>query len=437
MTRSEHAHPEGVVCSRHVFRAVTVLTITLAAAVAAATAAAATTERVSLTATGGEGNAASYGQAVSHDCRYVAFASDASNLVVGDTNGEGDFFLHDRTAQTTIRVDVSSAGAQVNGQPFFDPYSLAISAGGRDVVFGSFASGLVAGDTNGHEDVYLRDTLTGKTVRVSRTPGHRQFHADSYGPAVSADGRYVAWTTSPPTTGRRIWEADRTLGTVRPVSVGRRGNWLPDSQGEQLSADGRYVVIGELTRTSGWQVYLHDMRTRRNTLVSRSIRGGPGHGASESASISADGRYIAYDSRATDLVRNDTNRRMDTFLFDRRTGKTSIVTLTSSGRQVTGPFSGGLSDSTGVSPQGRYVVFSTMLPLDPADTNHRRDVYVRDRGTHTTIRMSLSSTGTQLGREALAPALCAGPSAAFFSADQHVVAADTNNTEDVFLRLGP
>jgi Tol biopolymer transport system component len=395
------------------------------------------TERASLTNTGGQANDLSFAPAVSADCRNVAFASGASNLVSGDTNADGDFFVRDRTAATTVRVDVATSGAQAGTQRFFDGFSLAISADGRFVAFGSFATNLVSGDTNGHEDIFVRDLVTGTTTRVSLAPGRRQFSDDSYLPSISADGRFIAFTTQPPTSGRRIWLRDRQLGTVRPVSVkGRSGRWMPDSQGESVSADGRWVAFNSLT-AHGWQVYVHDMVTGTTRLKSVSIHGGPVNGRSESPSVSADGRYVAFDSTATDLVRADTNRRMDVFVTDRVTHTIHRVDLTTTGQQATGPLSGGLADTTAISPHGRYVAFSTPLVLDPSDTNHHPDVYVRDRGTHTTTRMSVSSSGAQVASPSSSPSLCAGPSAGFVSLAPNLVPNDTNGTGDIFLRTGP
>ncbi len=396
-----------------------------------------TTERVSLTAGGGQADGASLAAVVSSDCRYVGFSSGASNLVPGDTNGRWDVFVRDRVAGTTTRVDVSTAGAQATGTASdFDPYSVAISADGRFVAFGSFAPNLVTGDTNGTEDVFVHDMVTGVTTRVSVGPGGRQLTGESYLPFITADGRFVTFTNAPGATGRRVWIRDRRMATVRPVSVDSHGHWLADSQWASVSADGSRVAFDSLT--SNWQVYVHDMVTGATRLKSVSVAGGPADGRSLPPSISADGRYVAFDSPARDLVAGDTNGRMDVFVADRLTNTIRRVDLTSTGHQATGPLSSnGLSDQIAFSPDGRYIAFSTLLLLVPGDTNNRRDVYVRDTQAGTTTRMSVSSTGSQLSVGGFEPALCAGPSASLISAAAGVVPGDTNAQSDAFLRTGP
>jgi Tol biopolymer transport system component len=148
-----------------------------------------TTERVSIATGGAEGNGHSSAESISADGRFVAFESQASNLVSGDTNGQADIFVRDRQTGTTERVSRATSGAQGNslsGGP-------AISADGRFVAFLSFSTNLVPGDTNGHYDIFVRDRLNGTTERVSVATGGTQADGDSYSPAISADGRYVAF----------------------------------------------------------------------------------------------------------------------------------------------------------------------------------------------------------------------------------------------------
>ena len=148
-----------------------------------------TTERVSVDSAGAQGNGASSVPSISADGRYVAFLSDATNLVAGDTNGVSDVFVHDRTTGATERASVSTGGTQSDGGCGY----VAISPDGRFVAFGSLAANLVSGDTNGTGDVFLRDRTTGTTERVSVTTGGAQGNNFSGSPAVSADGRYVAF----------------------------------------------------------------------------------------------------------------------------------------------------------------------------------------------------------------------------------------------------
>jgi Tol biopolymer transport system component len=149
----------------------------------------ATTSRVSVASDGTQANNDSWETAISADGRYVAFRSLANNLISGDTNGFPNVFVHDRQTGLTNRVSVASDGSQANGGS--GPPS--ISANGRYVAFASWASNLVSGDTNNFIDIFVHDRHTGQTSRVSVASDETQANADSYGPSISADGRYVAF----------------------------------------------------------------------------------------------------------------------------------------------------------------------------------------------------------------------------------------------------
>jgi Tol biopolymer transport system component len=215
----------------------------------------ATTTRVSVATSGTQGNGSSYSgpSAISADGRFVAFDSEASNLVGGDTNGWGDVFVHDRATGATTRVSVATGGAQGNGDSgaAWDDVA-AISADGRFVAFFSEASNLVAGDTNGVHDVFVHDRDTGVTTRVSvgtgGTEGNGRAHAI---PAISADGGHVAFTSEATNLvagdtndATDIFVHDRDTGSTTRVSVGTDGtegngySWIPS-----LSADGTSVAF--------------------------------------------------------------------------------------------------------------------------------------------------------------------------------------------------
>ena len=147
------------------------------------------TTRVSVATGGGQVNAASVDAELSQDGRYVAFESDATNLVLGDTNRNGDVFVHDRQTGITIRVSVASGGGQANEESL----EATISGDGRFVAFLSFASNLVSGDTNGEGDVFVHDTQTNTTTRMSVGTGGEQGNDFSCNPAISHDGRIVGF----------------------------------------------------------------------------------------------------------------------------------------------------------------------------------------------------------------------------------------------------
>jgi len=149
------------------------------------------TTRVSVSSDGQQGNSSSIFSSVSADGRFVAFLSYASDLVDGDTNGKPDVFVHDRLTRKTTRVSVSSDGQQGSGDGSYD--SPSVSADGRFVAFLSYASDLVAGDTNGTADVFVHDRLTRKTTRSSVSSGGQRGYGDSRSPSISADGHFVAF----------------------------------------------------------------------------------------------------------------------------------------------------------------------------------------------------------------------------------------------------
>lgn len=280
-----------------------------------------------------------------------------------------------------------------------------VSADGRFVAFRSAASTLVADDTNGTLDVFVRDRLLGVTERISvpypGAPGDT-FHCSS--PAISADGRHVAFTSSNPnvvpgaTVGDPdVYVRDRESGTTERISVssaGAPGNYHSDSP--SLSADGRYVafrsdssnlVTPDLNGYTG-DVFVHDRQTGETRLVSVDSSEAQGNGASGTPTISADGRYVAFPSSATNLVPNDTNGHVDYFVHDMQTGITERVSVSSSGAQ--GDYEAGyLYVAPSISADGRLVAFaSAATNLVAGDYNEAVDVFVRDRWLGTTQRVT-------------------------------------------------
>src|SRR5437762_932588 len=191
-----------------------------------------TTVRVSVASGGTEGDDASLGSALSADGRFVAFDSAATDLVAGDTNGVSDVFVHDRQTGTIERVSVASGGAQGDGSSGLIGFAFppALSAAGRFVAFVSAATNLVTGDTNGAADVFVRDRQTGTTERVSVASGGTQGNAASWGLALSADGRFVAFQSDATnlvagdTNGATdVFVRDRQTGMTERVSVASGG----------------------------------------------------------------------------------------------------------------------------------------------------------------------------------------------------------------------
>ncbi len=284
---------------------------------------------VSVDSTGNPANGGSYSPVLSADGRYVAFRSEASNLVAGDTNNAQDVFVRDVVAGTTTRVSVDSTGTQGNG----DSYNAVVSADGRYVVFESEASNLVFGDTNDDVDVFVRDVVAGTTTRVSVDSIGTQGTGGSGRPSVSADGRYVVF----------------------------------DSVASNL-------VAGDTNGAD--DVFVRDLVAGTTTRVSVDSAGGQANGPSpffSPSSISADGRYVVFDSGASNLVTGDTNDTGDVFVRDLVAGTTTRVSVDSIGRQGNSH-----SYEPAISADSRYVAYrSAASNLVPGDTNGVADVVVR------------------------------------------------------------
>jgi archaellum component FlaF (FlaF/FlaG flagellin family) len=296
-----------------------------------------TTERVSVSDTGAQGDAdGSFGSSVSRDGRYVVFMSAADNLVEGDTNGSIDVFVRDRVAGTTRRVSVSSTGEQSDAPSSVS--STSVSASGRFVVFDSTASNLVPHDTNGTNDVFVRDTATGVTRRVSVSSTGRQARSFSNDSSISADGRMVAF-----------------------------------------ASDASNLVAGDDNQQV--DVFRRDRRTGRTRVVSVSSSGEQGDFFSRRPSLSAHGRYVAFQSQADNLVPGDTNVADDVFVRDVRDGTTSRVSVDSRGLEATPAYEfGEVGYEPAISRTGRFVVFSSHSDfLVPGDTNRWSDVFLRER----------------------------------------------------------
>lgn len=408
------------------------------------------TTRVSVDSSGNQSSSYSYLPAVSGDGRHVVFASLADNLVIGDGNGSWDVFVHDRQSGATTRVSVGAGGIEADGASL-EPD---ISDDGRFVAFSSSATNLVAGDSNGSDDVFVRDRQSGVTTRVSRASDGAQGDQYSLYPSLSADGRFVAFWSA---AGNLVtgdsngvddgFVHDRQSGVTTRVSVassGAQGNAA--SELPRISADGRFVAFDSLAtqlvagdRNGGRDVFVHDRQLSATERVPDVAvpppAGAPwlGDGVSwtRSRSLSADGRYLAFVSQATNLVVGDSFGQNDIFVRDLRAGITTRVSVDSSGTQANG-----YSDSPSISAEGRYVAFqSNASNLVSGDSNGATDVFRHDRQTGVTIRLSVNDAGVQGNGNSLVPAISAqGDRIAFISLATNLVAGDGNGRQDVFLR---
>jgi Tol biopolymer transport system component len=320
--------------------------------------------RVSVDSSGTQATAMSSGASISADGRYVAFSSSAPGLVPGDTNNREDIFVHDCLTGLTTRVSVSSSGVQANG----DSAGAAISADGRFAAFSSDASNLVSGDTNKKSDIFIRDMASGAVSRVSVTSSGGQSKDNSYAPSISADGRNVAFFSyasnlvSGDTNARAdVFVRDRTAKRTSRVSIDSSEHQYAknSSRSPSISADGRYVAFetGQTLITTDLQteIYVRDRTAGTTKRVSGDSFGATGNGWSFQPSISADGRYVAYVSLASNLVPGDTNRAQDVFRYDRVTGLTRRVSVDSAGLESGGDARS--KASFAISADGKYVAF--------------------------------------------------------------------------------
>jgi Tol biopolymer transport system component len=403
---------------------------------------AARTEVVSVNSAGVEGNQATEEAAISADGRFVAFASLASNLVPGDTNGTWDVFVYDRVTGGTERVSVGIY-AQANGAS----RSPAISADGRYVAFASVATNLVLGDSNMSEDVFVRDRAYALTTRVSVGNLGSEADAPSGEPSVSDDGRFVAFSSladnlvlGDVNMRQDVFLRDLRVGTTIPVSVTDFNQGANGASGQPaISGNGEFVAFASLASNlvSGdvnvlQDVFVRDLVTQRTEIVSISTGNVLGNGVSALPSISEDGRYVAFESFADDLVPNDFDLSEDIFVRDRLFGTTEAAT-------PVGPCDGvpcGASFEASISRDGRFVSYASLASdLVPDDTNGVADVFVTDRVLERIMRMSIASDGAQGNENSYLPAITGdGHAVAFIDIESTVMAGIVTGFPDGLFR---
>ena len=401
------------------------------------------TEIVSVNGAGEEGDAASSEPGISSNGRYVAFESDASDLVAGDGNGSQDIFVHDRVTGITERVSVDSSGAEADGSSFRP----AISADGRFVTFSSFASNLVAQDHNGRLDVFVHDRSLGETKRASVDFQGNEGDGDSDSPSISANGRWVGFTSfsalvpADTDSAPDVYLFDGETGAIEIVSVDSAGvpgnDWSLDSS---ISADGRWVAFDSIATnlvpgdTNNMRdVFLRDRELGTTIRVSLRSNGDEGNGGSSCPSLSSDGSAVAFQSAADNLVSKDRNQIQDIFVHTVASGKTRRVSVDSVGIEADGR----CSDSS-ISADGSFVAFaSDATNLVGGDGNDETDTFLHSTAAKTTVRVSVDSSGQEGDRESIQPAISAdGRHVAFSTASADFAPGDRNDRSDAFVH-GP
>jgi len=265
------------------------------------------------------GNGGYYTTAFSSDGRYKAFVSDNANLVSEDTNGASDVFVWDRETGNTERISRNNSGVQANGASF----DVSISSDGRYVAFTSLATNLINNDNNDASDVFIYDTQTQTIELATKDSSGNQANKKSYSPSISSDGSYLAFVS-----------------------------------------DATNLVSGD-TNTFA-DVFVKDMQSGVVSIISRNNSGVQANGASRQPSITGEGRYIVYESQASNLVSNDFNGFSDIFLYDREKSENLLLTANSNGN----------SHEPRISSYGLKIAFvSEATNLVSGDTNTKPDVF--------------------------------------------------------------
>ncbi|MHC4200300.1 MAG: HEAT repeat domain-containing protein, partial [Planctomycetota bacterium] len=402
---------------------------------------------VSVSSSGQEADGGSAHPCISSDGRVVAFSSHATNLVPGDTNGLSDVFVHDRETGRTERVSVSSTGSEADGPLGMGCQHPSISADGRYVVFTSHATNLVPGDRNGASDVFVRDRKTGTTSRVSVTSSGSEAHGYSFEGVISADGRFVVFRSiAPDLVGNDtngccdVFLRDLRKGaTVRVSEKPGGGEADGGSVVATISADGRVVAYEShatnLAPGAGppgdkMDIYFHDRVTGTTTRAGLQL---PGRQSTQVFSLSADGRYVAFQSVGVDLVGGDSNGKQDVFVHDRKTGKITRVSVTSSGGEPDGPSYGG-----SLSADGRLVVFQSFAAnIMPDNPKRWKQVYVLDRITGAIARVTERLSGGPAFLSHFGRISADGRSVVFTSYARDLVPEDTGGMPNIFVARYP
>ena len=347
--------------------------------------------------------------AVSVDGRFVSFCVGVTgSWAPNDTNDASDCVVRDRVAQKTVNATVSSAEVQGNSASWFGK----LNADGRYLVFASFASNLVPRDTNGAEDVFVRDLTTGLTERVSVRSDGSQIPFGRF-PSMSADGRMIAFNT-----GDQLAVRDRLTQQTRFLNVGRPGYPL-------ISPDGGYIAVRSYS-----QLKVIDLATGQRDRIDRnSDEVAANSPYSTLKAISRGGRFVLFTSDATNLAPGDNNGYEDLFLRDRLLGTTERVNVRADGTE----FLGDILDAS-MSHGGRFIAFAAWGGR-VRDHIVLHDIFLRDRRTGSLTRVNRNSNGVFANGTSVYPALSPdGRFIAFTSDATNLSPDDQVFGSDVYVR---
>ena len=343
-----------------------------------------TAERVSIANDGSEANSFSKEPVISDDGRYIVFVSEADNLVANDLNKNTDIFIRDRQNKTTERISLNSDNIEAESYSF----SPTISNDVRHVAFESDADNLVAEDNNRARDVFLRDRNLNTTEVISVSSDNILGNKRSKDAAINGDGRYVVF----------------------------------ESDADNLVAE---------DNNDDTDIFLRDRDNKTTEVISISTEGLGGNGYSFNPVISDDGRYVVFESKANNLVPDDNNSKVDIFLRDRTLEITTRISEAADGTE-----SNGDSFNPVISDDGRYVIFESKANnLVPDDTNNLEDIFVRDLFSGTLERINLDAESIQANNKSFGASISdLGQYITFSSEANNLIVADSNGAQDIFIK---
>lgn len=407
------------------------------------------TELVSKTTDGLQVDGRSEEASISANGEYVVFESNAADFVAGDTppsstndSSTDDIFVVHLPTGTVELISVGLDGLPANGSR-----KPTISGDGRFVAFQSFATNLVPDDTNELEDIFLFDRDSQTMTRINLAPGGGQANERSDEVAISNDGWFMAFESVASNLidvdtndERDIFVWSRASNTIERVSIAHDGS-EPDRLSDQpsLSADGRYVVFESNATNlvpddtnSRRDIFLYDRELDQIERIDVAADGTQGDGSSEKPTVSADGRFVAFDSASMNLVSQTLDGTSNIFVKDRATGEVELIS-----RSTAGVVADAFCEEATMSADGRFVSFDCPgTALTDSDTGGTENVYVYDRASQV---MTLASTGLGVqgpdGRS-YRPSVTTD-ALAFSSLATNLVEVDDNDAEDIFVVLLP
>jgi Tol biopolymer transport system component len=383
---------------------------------------------------GGHANGASRSPVTSADSRYVAYSSVASNLVVGDDNDASDVFCYDAESGMTLLVSHAADGTPASGKS----HGPAISTTGRYVAYQSAAGDLAGADeTRRTVDVFRYDSITDATILVSRPTTRGNKYEGSRLASISGNGRWVAYASTSGSiamhdTNRRsdVFVFDASTEETARVSLDLDGSQRRgDSYDPALSSNGRFLAytFKPAGRHPG-AIYRYNLDTKRTVLVSHSSRGVRGNRHSSQPSISGDGHLVAYRSAADNLILDDTNGYPDVFMFNAKTGRTALMSYASDG----GP-ANGRSAAPSLSLDGQFIAFQSVASnLTTDDGRKRSNIYEQFLQVGFTVLISESRSAAPPNGASTSPSISGdGFAVVFSSRASNLVAGDTRQI-DIF-----